>query len=81
MALLTEADIAERIGVSLATVQRWRRERKGPPYIKIAASVRYRPEDLEKFLDSSVVKTSVHKTAEDSSEGKHSVTAGQSVTG
>ena len=46
MALLTEIDIAEHLGVSLQTVRRWRRERLGPPFVKMEASVRYRQEDV-----------------------------------
>ena len=57
MALLTEIDVAEHIGVSLQTVRRWRRERLGPPYVKIEASVRYRQEDLDAFVERSVIET------------------------
>ena len=64
MDLLSEADIAKQIGVSLATVRRWRRERTGPPYVKIAASVRYRQEDVDAYVAKSIVRTSVSKYAE-----------------
>lgn len=50
--LLTETDIAERLHVSLASVRRWRLERRGPPFIKVGSLVRYRLEDLEFWLNA-----------------------------
>ncbi len=50
--LLTESDVAERLQVSLASVRRWRLERRGPTFVKMGALVRYRPEDLENWLAS-----------------------------
>jgi len=48
--LLTEGDVAQRLHISLASVRRWRLERRGPPFIKVGSLVRYRPEDLELWL-------------------------------
>jgi predicted DNA-binding transcriptional regulator AlpA len=51
--LLNEYQVAELMGVSVATVRRWRLLRQGPRYLKIGAvAVRYRPEDLETWLTS-----------------------------
>lgn len=50
--LLTEYDVAELTSLSLASVRRWRLLRQGPRYMKIGASVRYRPEDVAAWLDS-----------------------------
>jgi hypothetical protein len=47
---LTEADVAERLQVSLASVRRWRLEKRGPTFVKVGAPVRYRPEDLESWV-------------------------------
>ena len=52
--LLTEADIAQRLQVSLQTVRRWRRLGCGPVYIKLTKFVRYRPADLEAFEATSL---------------------------
>ena len=71
MALLTEIDVAEHIGVSLQTVRRWRRERLGPAFVKMEASVRYRQEDLDEFVARSVIKTNG-----ECDEGKYSAKAG-----
>jgi predicted site-specific integrase-resolvase len=47
--LLSEADVATRLQVSLQTVRRWRRLGHGPVYMKLAKFVRYRPADLDAF--------------------------------
>jgi hypothetical protein len=46
-ALLTEEQVAEQLHVSVASLRRWRLERRGPQFIKVGSLVRYRPEDLE----------------------------------
>jgi hypothetical protein len=48
--LLTEADVAERLQVSLASVRRWRLEKRGPIFVKVGSLVRYRPDDLESWV-------------------------------
>jgi len=50
--LLTERDVAHVTGMSLASVRRWRLFRTGPRYLKLSSAVRYRPEDLEAWLES-----------------------------
>ncbi len=48
--LLTECDVAKRLHVSLASLRRWRLERRGPRFIKVSSLVRYRPEDIDEWL-------------------------------
>lgn len=50
-ALLNEFDVAGITGMSVASVRRWRANRRGPRYIKLGTSVRYRPEDVKSFID------------------------------
>jgi predicted DNA-binding transcriptional regulator AlpA len=50
LSLLTEYDVAQRLHVSLASLRRWRLERRGPRFIKVSSLVRYRPEDVEEWL-------------------------------
>jgi predicted DNA-binding transcriptional regulator AlpA len=50
--LLKERDVARRMSVSVASVRRWRLLSQGPKFLKIGASVRYRPEDVDAWLDS-----------------------------
>lgn len=50
--LLNEHDVARITGLSIASVRRWRLLKRGPKYIKIGASVRYRPEHVATWLQS-----------------------------
>ena len=50
--LLDEHGIAEALGVSVATVRRWRLLKRGPKFLKVGASVRYSAEDLRAWLAS-----------------------------
>jgi predicted DNA-binding transcriptional regulator AlpA len=52
MQLLTDIDVSKALDVSVATVRRWRLLNQGPRYLKIGASVRYRPEDVANWLDN-----------------------------
>lgn len=50
--LLNEHSVSKLLGVSVATVRRWRLLRQGPKFIRVgAASVRYRPEDLTAYIE------------------------------
>ena len=49
--LLNEREVAAMLGVSIATVRRWRLLRQGPKYLKLGTAVRYRPADIEEFLN------------------------------
>jgi predicted DNA-binding transcriptional regulator AlpA len=50
--LLNEREVARITGLSVASVRRWRLLRLGPRYIKIGAAVRYKPEDIAKWLET-----------------------------
>jgi predicted DNA-binding transcriptional regulator AlpA len=50
--LLTEEDVAKQLHISVASLRRWRLERRGPQFIKVGSLVRYRPEELEAWLGS-----------------------------
>jgi predicted DNA-binding transcriptional regulator AlpA len=50
--LLNENDVAKLIGMSVASLRRWRLFSQGPRYLKIGAAVRYRPEDVAAWLES-----------------------------
>ena len=62
--LLTESDIAERLHVSLASVRRWRLEKRGPTFVKVGALVRYRPEDLEAWVSTLPTSNARHESNE-----------------
>ena len=50
--MVNEVKAAEVLNISVQTARNWRCLRKGPPYIKLGRSVRYRIEDLEDFINS-----------------------------
>jgi predicted DNA-binding transcriptional regulator AlpA len=51
--LLNENQVAQRLGVSIATVRRWRSLKVGPRFRKIGgASVRYANDDLTTWVES-----------------------------
>lgn len=49
--LLNEYEVAERLKLSVATMRRWRLLRQGPKWLKLNSAVRYRPEDVQTYLD------------------------------
>lgn len=48
-ALIREGQLAERWDKAPRTLQRWRAEGYGPPYLTIGGSVRYRVGDVRAF--------------------------------
>jgi predicted DNA-binding transcriptional regulator AlpA len=50
--LLTEEEVSKRICVSLGALRRWRQEGRGPRFLKVSALVRYRPEDIETWINT-----------------------------
>jgi predicted DNA-binding transcriptional regulator AlpA len=52
--LLTEKELAKELAISLATLRRRRAEGRPPLFVIIGASVRYRKEDIDAFIQSSV---------------------------
>ena len=54
--LLTEAEAADYLGVEPQTLCAWRCTRRyNLPFIKVGRLVRYRPEDVEAFLEERTV--------------------------
>jgi len=54
--LLTPTEAAKVLRVSPATLPRWRWAGDGPDFVRIGRSIRYRREDLEKFVRRGVVR-------------------------
>jgi Helix-turn-helix domain len=52
-----ERDGANYIDFSQAALRKWRREGKGPAYVRVGRSVRYRVDDLDAFLTAHRVET------------------------
>lgn len=51
-ALLTEAELAELLKVSVGTIRRWRSEGTGPPALRLGRGVRYRRADVDAWLEA-----------------------------
>lgn len=55
--LLRVEQVAEITGLSVETLAQWRSQRKGVPFIKLSRNcVRYRGEDLDRWLDERIVR-------------------------
>ena len=55
--LLTSADVAQRLGVTTKTLERWRSsgEKSGPPCVRLSRKViRYRAQDVEDFIRKNI---------------------------
>ncbi|MBA3289528.1 MAG: helix-turn-helix domain-containing protein [Acidimicrobiia bacterium] len=48
--LRTPAELAEQLGVPIATLSQWRWRSVGPAFVKIGRHVRYRDEEIEAWL-------------------------------
>lgn len=46
-----EKEAANKLGVAVQTLRNWRHIRRGPAYIKLGRSVRYRIEDIMDFIE------------------------------
>ena len=54
--LLDEKDAAARLNISITTLRTWRSTKRYPlNYLKIGRCVRYRPSDIEAFMDSRTI--------------------------
>ena len=51
--LLPPHEVARQLGVTVGYLATRRFERKGPPYVKVGAAVRYRTSDLAAWLDAN----------------------------
>lgn len=49
----SEAELAERWGISRRTLQRWRRDGEGPPFLRLGRRVFYRLTDIERFEEAA----------------------------
>lgn len=47
---LTETAAARRLGLKVATLRAWRRQQRGPAYVRLGRAVRYLASDVEDFL-------------------------------
>jgi len=51
--VMTVTQAAEYLGLAVSTLNKWRCHGEGPVFIKLGRAVRYRVEDLEKFIQKA----------------------------
>jgi predicted DNA-binding transcriptional regulator AlpA len=49
--LLNEREVAASCSISVLTLRKWRSEKRGPNFVKIGSLVRYRPEEVDAWID------------------------------
>ena len=52
---LTEIEVSQRLGLSVATLRAWRVKHKGPRFVRFGRAVRYMAEDIDCFIAASLV--------------------------
>jgi excisionase family DNA binding protein len=67
-AALTERQVAEQLGLSVATLRAWRHRGRGPRFLRLGRSVRYLPPDVDEFVRASAVDTRSDSSSDDDSE-------------
>ena len=67
-AALTERQVAEQLGLSVATLRAWRHRGKGPRFLRLGRSVRYLPSDVDEFVRASAVDTQSDSSSDGGSE-------------
>lgn len=65
---LTEREVAELLGLSVATLRAWRHRGKGPRFLRLGRSVRYLPADVADFVRASAVDTTSVSSSDGDSE-------------
>lgn len=56
-ALLTEKELSQETGISCNTFRYWRANGQGPPFMKLGKSVRYRADEVERWMAENTVDT------------------------
>jgi len=54
--MLNERDAADLLGLRPPTLRAWRFQRRGPAFVRLGRSVRYKRADLLEFLDGATVQ-------------------------
>jgi predicted DNA-binding transcriptional regulator AlpA len=63
---LTEREVADMLGLSVATLRAWRHRGRGPRFLR--RSVRYLPSDVADFVRASAVDTTSVSSSDGESE-------------
>jgi len=52
---MSESELAQTANVSIAALRKWRREHKGPRYLKLGRLVRYLARDVDAWMDEHAI--------------------------
>lgn len=52
--LLTQEQVADYLQMPVRTMEAWRYSGDGPKFVRIGRRVRYRPQDVEEWVESQV---------------------------
>jgi predicted DNA-binding transcriptional regulator AlpA len=52
---VSDAELARRLGLSPATLQKWRSQAKGPRWVRMGRAIRYRVSDVEAWVNAQTV--------------------------
>jgi excisionase family DNA binding protein len=54
--LLTVEEVAQITGLSVETLNQWRSQRRGIPFVRLSRNrVRYRQSDLDEFIEANTI--------------------------
>lgn len=67
---LNESQVAERLGLSVATLRAWRHRGTGPTFLRLGRAVRYLPSDVDEFIRASAVDTRSVSSSDGETESK-----------
>lgn len=61
---LTEREVSDLLGLSVATLRAWRHRGQGPRFLRLGRAVRYLPADLEDFVRASAVDAGTESSSD-----------------
>ena len=70
MQILNETEVSEMLRCTKAALRRWRREGRGPRFIRVGRLIRYRLADVEEFLESNASSSRAASNASGQSQGQ-----------
>ena len=56
--MLDERGAADLLGLKPATLRQWRMQERGPAFVRMQRTIRYRREDLLAYLNAAIVTPS-----------------------
>jgi len=55
--IISAQELAEYLGVPVATIYAWRYRRQGPPGFRVGRHVRFRGSDVERWVEDRIAQT------------------------